>query len=905
MTATKTWKATGSAYTTEVYNAGIAVRDSENDAVLDSNDISFTYNNTQTVELERTTYKKDNITKVSPNNFTISQKDTFGSTPYKTYTFDKTKEGTVAVTSDIPTAVSELTNDTGYITNSVNNLTNYYDKTTIDGIVEDIDEDIALKADASDLDNYYTKTAIDTQMAAIEQMHLIRIGVAPTTAEAIKAVFDEVAEYWPNVFMKFGGSDAYYVLMPCFTGYDHPTINESILSYRFRGINYNHDYDPSVNLISVQEITITETTFNNNWFQATNDYNVLVNKPVIGNGVLTIQQNGTTLDFFKANQLLNTTVNITVPTKTSDLTNDNGFITGITSNDVTTALGYTPVNDANLATVATTGSYDDLTNKPTIGDGILILQKNGTTIDTFRANATTSKAINIEASKVVPSYTANPGSNFINTLTIDGTAYYIDIDNNVAHITNNSITGLGSEATTLSKPSISVTDYSTPPTPVTYKLNLQEKNGTLACLDDITNISGTNDGTNWTTLTIGSNTYGLASGGSSYTAGTGIDITNDVISVDNTVAMKTDIPTVPTNVSAFTNDAGYITGITSSDVTTALGYTPGTSNFSGSYNDLTNKPTIPTVNDNTITITQGGVTKGSFTLNQSTNQTIDVDDVPGMIGEVLYNVPAGEAQATALTMAHSFADYEYVDIQYRIYDNQDYVGTQRVYNPNGKMISLDWKFNTDWNDANVYGKCARYTLNGTTMTVNADTGYEYLNNRMGSVTKNTYQYQILITKVVGYKQNASPIVIPTVNTDSVFMVKTFNFNANTRNIFTININNTNFVGTGTFVQTEYDSTENVYLGYLALGLRINTSANIADDTTILTFDTTKLHPWAWLAFPGLVGTNSAGGAYSYIPYSVATDGKLTQRAATANTNNKTIHLMVNIPVAFDKDLRTW
>ena len=34
---------------------------------------------------------------------------------------------------------------------------------------------------------------------------------------------------------------------------------------------------------------------------------------------------------------------------------------------------------------------------------------------------------------------------------------------------------------------------------------------------------------------------------------------------------------------------------------------------------------IPTVNNNTITITQGGVTKGSFTLNQNTNQTIEVD----------------------------------------------------------------------------------------------------------------------------------------------------------------------------------------------------------------------------------------------------------------------------------------
>lgn len=53
------------------------------------------------------------------------------------------------------------------------------------------------------------------------------------------------------------------------------------------------------------------------------------------------------------------------------------------------------------------------------------------------------------------------------------------------------------------------------------------------------------------------------------------------------------IPTVPTNISAFNNDIGYITGIDSNDVTTALGYTPGTSNFSGNYNDLSNKPTIP------------------------------------------------------------------------------------------------------------------------------------------------------------------------------------------------------------------------------------------------------------------------------------------------------------------------
>lgn len=38
---------------------------------------------------------------------------------------------------------------------------------------------------------------------------------------------------------------------------------------------------------------------------------------------------------------------VTIPTNTSDLTNDSGFITGISSSDVTTALGYTPYNSTN------------------------------------------------------------------------------------------------------------------------------------------------------------------------------------------------------------------------------------------------------------------------------------------------------------------------------------------------------------------------------------------------------------------------------------------------------------------------------------------------------------------------------------------------------------------------------
>lgn len=47
---------------------------------------------------------------------------------------------------------------------------------------------------------------------------------------------------------------------------------------------------------------------------------------------------------------------------------------------------------------------------------------------------------------------------------------------------------------------------------------------------------------------------------------------------------------------------------------------------SGSYNDLTNKPTIPTVGNGTVTIKQAGASKGTFTMNQSGNTTIELTD---------------------------------------------------------------------------------------------------------------------------------------------------------------------------------------------------------------------------------------------------------------------------------------
>ena len=103
--------------------------------------------------------------------------------------------------------------------------------------------------------------------------------------------------------------------------------------------------------------------------------------PTVNNATLTIQKNGTDVQTFTANSSTNKTANITVPTKTSELSNDSNFVAS-----------------GDLATVATSGSYNDLSNKPTIptvNNGTLTIQKNGTTINTFTANSSNNVTANI------------------------------------------------------------------------------------------------------------------------------------------------------------------------------------------------------------------------------------------------------------------------------------------------------------------------------------------------------------------------------------------------------------------------------------------------------------------------------------------------------------------------------
>lgn len=131
-------------------------------------------------------------------------------------------------------------------------------------------------------------------------------------------------------------------------------------------------------------------------------------------------------------------------------------------------------------------------------------------------------------------------------------------------------------------------------------------------------------------------TYG---GGSAYARNLAYTWDNGVTSESHIIANYEDIPT---KVSDLQNDSGFLTtetdpvfsasaaaGITSSDITN---WNAAEANVQSDWNQsdataddyIKNKPTIPTVNDATLTIQQEGVTLDTFTANSATNKTVNI-----------------------------------------------------------------------------------------------------------------------------------------------------------------------------------------------------------------------------------------------------------------------------------------
>lgn len=107
-------------------------------------------------------------------------------------------------------------------------------------------------------------------------------------------------------------------------------------------------------------------------YSTTINYNDLTNKPTIpsvGNGTLTIQKNGTKIDTFTANATADKTINITVPTKLSNLTDDvvSGKYLSLAGGTMT---GNININNKTITNLKTPTADTEAANKKYVDDQI-------------------------------------------------------------------------------------------------------------------------------------------------------------------------------------------------------------------------------------------------------------------------------------------------------------------------------------------------------------------------------------------------------------------------------------------------------------------------------------------------------------------------------------------------------
>ena len=320
------------------------------------------------------------------------------------------------------------------------------------------------------------------------------------------------------------------------------------------GSGFSGDYNDLINKPTIPSKTSDLT--NDSGF--INQIKTINNESLIGTGNITIEGS----DFSGSYNDL--TDKPTIPSKTSDLTNDSGFVVG-----------------SSLSSVATSGSYNDLSNKPTIpsktsdltndsgyinqlktinnesliGTGNITISGGGTQVQSdWTETDTTSMAYILHKPQIVSPSASNTFTNYnVFNSQVDFNDYVNFSGNTNFDAANSNLTFFDEdeEAGVTINPKIDASD----------EFHIEMGMGSMTTV-----FEGSEDNN---TLT-----FNLASG------------------IQSNIVTSNELATVATT---------------------------------GSYNDLTNKPTIPTVGNGTITITQGGTTKGTFTLNQSSNATIALD----------------------------------------------------------------------------------------------------------------------------------------------------------------------------------------------------------------------------------------------------------------------------------------
>lgn len=354
------------------------------------------------------------------------------------------------------------------------------------------------------------------------------------------------------------------------------------------GSGFSGDYNDLINKPDIPDAT--SDLVNDSGF--INQIKTINNQSLIGTGNITIEGS----DFSGSYNDL--TDKPTIPSKTSDLTNDSGFVVG-----------------SSLSSVATSGSYNDLSNKPTIPSKTSDLTNDSGYINQL-------KTINNESLIGTGNITISGGGTQVqsdwNESDSTSMAYILHKPQIVSPSASNTFTNYN-----VFNSQVDFNNYVN----FTGNTNFDAANSNLTFFDE-----DEEAGVTINPKIDASNEFHIEMGMGSMTTVFEGSEDNNTLTFNLASGIQSNI-------------------VTSNELATVA--------TSGSYNDLTNKPTIPTVNDATITITQGGTTKGSFTLNQSSNATIALDAGGGSGGSTRDTWYGSQAQFDAIGVDNLDPDTDY------------------------------------------------------------------------------------------------------------------------------------------------------------------------------------------------------------------------------------------------------
>lgn len=312
-------------------------------------------------------------------------------------------------------------------------------------------------------------------------------------------------------------------------------------------------------------------------------------------------------------------------------------------NDVT-LVGNVSIADLGFANVATTGDYNDLTNTPTLGTAA---EKN---VDYFATAAQGDLADTaVQPGDLATVATSGSYDDLSNKPTIPAAQVNSDWDavSGIAQILNKPT--LGTMAAESASDYTKTSDLATVATSGDYDDLINKPTIPAAQVNSDWNASSgvaeiLNKPTLGTMASESANDYTKTSELATVaTTGNYDDLINKPVTPTATDQVA--------GIAKLYNTTGQNTdgSMTQKSITDALALKANSANLatvatSGSYEDLSNKPTIPTVGNGTITITQGGASKGTFTTNQVGNTTIALDAGGGTVDQV-YDATSTNAQS--------------------------------------------------------------------------------------------------------------------------------------------------------------------------------------------------------------------------------------------------------------------